>query len=71
MSKFIELHEKGVPRLINLDQVAKIYGAGGVAIFTFSAQGISSITPDESYAEVRVLIAKSQGGIPITKYEAK
>ena len=60
MQKFIEVHTDGRARLINLSHVEEIFGDVNATLFT----GNRYADVDESYAEVRSLIAKAQGGLP-------
>lgn len=53
MTKFIEVHEQGNPRLINLDMVEVIYPTDNGAQIFFAHSGM---TVDESYCVLQSLI---------------
>ena len=69
MAKFIEVHEGGIARLINMDWVEEIVPSDGdcTVYFAFVAgQSFQDyITPDESYDQLRLMIGAAQGGIPM------
>lgn len=79
MAKFIEVHRlplsggDGFPVLQNLDYVASVtagYAPGTTLIElqrTPDLAGSSTYLVAESYDEIRKLIAKAQGGIPMRK----
>lgn len=67
MAKFIEVHQQGEPRLINLAWVEDIWpvGNGTQIYFAFTSPDCTSqdfISADESYEEIQKLISKSQEG---------
>ena len=71
MAKFIELHIKGKPVMVNLDYVEQIEKRDNekCSIFqSFNCPGALEqdyIRPDETYDEVRLMIDSAQGGIPL------
>lgn len=74
MAKFIEVHQQGEPRLINLTWVEDIWPTGnGTQIFiAFNDAGDTSqdyIPTDESFEEIRALIFSACGEIPTGRAE--
>ncbi len=70
MAKFIEVHQGGKPRLINLEWVEDIWPAENGTQIYFAFTGVDNtsqdyISTDEGYEEIRELIASAQGGIPM------
>lgn len=65
MAKFIEVHYDGEPRLVNLDYVEKILACYYGCSIHFSSVPEDFRITDESYEQLRMLIAKAQGGIPM------
>lgn len=71
MAKFIELHLKGNPVMVNLDYVEQIEKreSGKCTIYqSFNCPNVLEqdyIKPDETYDEVRLMIGSAQGGIPL------
>lgn len=63
MAKFIEVHDKGYPTLINLDKLESVAlnGKGKTCIVYCDYD----IEIDESYGEMKQLIGAAQGGIPM------
>lgn len=62
MAKFIELHFNGSPVLVNLDKidlVAEVNGHCGIYI-----DGDTNIV-EQTYDQVRTMIANATGGIPM------
>ena len=63
MAKFIELHENGTARMINLDHILHVAPVGNQTTMMDSRGNL--FWADESYEQVRKLIAAAQGGIPM------
>lgn len=68
MAKFIEVHQQGKPKLINLAWVEDIWPAenGTQIYYAFSepiAEAQDWFLADESYEEIRELVAHAQGVI--------
>ncbi len=62
MADFIEVHQQGKPRLVNLDWVEDIWptGTGTQIYFAFTGPDNTSqdfITTDESYDNIKRIIA--------------
>lgn len=62
MADFIEVHQQGKPRLVNLDWVQEIYPSqcGAQIFYAFSVPGGANqdfFTADESYDEIKRIIA--------------
>ncbi len=67
MGKFIEVHQDGVPSLLNLDYIGWISEQLGSGIIYTSGTNGSFVEVDESYGDLRLLIAAAQGGIPMER----
>ena len=63
MAKFIEVNVKGIPRMVNLDSVKVVATENGRACLYLD--GYDFVYSDESYNQVRSMIANATGGIPI------
>ena len=66
MADFIEVHLQGKPRLVNLDWVEEIWRTenGTQIYFSFACPDATSqdfITTDESYDEIKRIIASQRG----------
>ena len=63
MAKFVELHDRGNPMLINLDKLESVAlnGKGKTAIVFCDYD----MEIDESYEKVKEIIGSAQGGIPM------
>ena len=63
MAKFVELHDRGNPMLINLDKLESVASNGkGKTAIVFCDYDMEI---DESYEEVKLIIGTAQGGIPM------
>ena len=67
MGKFIEVHQYGVPSLLNLDCICWISEKRGSGLIYTSGTNGSFVEVDESYGDLRLLIAAAQGGIPMDR----
>ena len=67
MGKFIEVHQYGVPSLLNLDCICCIAEKRGSGIIYTSGTNGGFVEVDESYGDLRLLIAAAQGGIPMDR----
>lgn len=62
MAKFVELHDRGNPMLINLDKLESVASNGkGRTAIVFCDYDMEI---DESYEEVKLIIGTAQGGHP-------
>lgn len=62
VAKFVELHYKGDPILVNLDKTECFMLFDGVVCAKVSNNAQAF---DESYDEVKTIIGAAQGGIPM------
>ena len=66
--KFIELHVSGKASMVNFEQVLRVSPENPVSVAITDVRGFT-IWPDESYDQIRKLIATAQGGIPMQPSE--
>lgn len=67
MAKFIEVHQDGLPLLVNIDRMRKVELDGKRAMIVFDNDWFSV---DESYDQLRLMIGSAQGGIPMEQSKA-
>lgn len=67
MGKFIEVHQVGVPSLLNIDYICWITEKRGSGLIYTSGTNGGFVEVDESYGDLRLLIAAAQGGIPMDR----
>jgi len=67
MAKFIEVHQDGLPLLVNIDRMRKVELDGKRAMIVFDNDWFSV---DESYDQLRLMIGSAQGGIPMDQSKA-
>lgn len=67
MRGFIELHYNKMPRLLNVNCVSAVSWQpdGSAATVLQSGEEREAIRFDETYEEIKALIASAQGGIPM------
>lgn len=65
MAKFVEIHQDGVPSLLNLDCICWISEERGSGLIYTSGTNGGFVEVDESYGQLREMIATAQGGIPM------
>lgn len=66
--KFIELHTSGKAFMVNLEQVLRVSPENPGSVAITDVRGFT-VWPDESYDQIRKLIATAQGGIPMQPSE--
>lgn len=66
MAKFIEVHHKGVPALVNLDYIAQVnvHNRSDYDHAELVYEDGTDFCSDETYEEVRTKIARTQGCLP-------
>lgn len=65
MAKYIEVHQDGVPILLNLDSICEVTCPGDYGLIYICNPAWDYIEVDESYSQLREMIATAQGGIPM------
>ena len=65
MAKYIEVHQDGVPSLFNLDSICEVTCHGDCGLIYIRNPAGDYIEVDESYNQLREMIATAQGGIPM------
>lgn len=63
MAKFVKCHAEGEEFLVNLDLMVAAIGKNGHASLLF--QNDSAQLVDESYEDMKKIIATAQGGLPM------
>lgn len=67
MAKFIEVHQDGLPLLVNIDRMRKVDINGKKAMIVFDNDWFAV---DEAYEQLRLMISSAQGGIPMDQSKA-
>lgn len=62
MAKFIEVHLNGRPHLLNLEHVSAV-SCGYKDVAEIRVTDVGTYNVDESYSEVRTMIANATGGL--------
>lgn len=72
MAKFIEVHHHGESKLFNIEAVLGVEPAGKCAnIYFMPNYTYEGMRVDESYIEVRTMLANATGGLPIPQRSAR
>lgn len=72
MAKFMEVHHHGEPKLFNIEAVLDVEPAGKCADIYFMPNYVYEVLRvDESYIEVRTMLANATGGLPIPQRGAR
>lgn len=69
MAKFIEVHQDGLPLLVNIDRVRDVCLEEDKTTIDFDGDD-GWITVDECYDQLRLMIGSAQGGIPMEQSKA-